>query len=274
MQVLLDAWKYRPARSEALRALSAVANVVSEQIPFPENDVLFIDSSAYKKAQPNPPAPVLPLFTGGRLVEGATNEVTRLPGEITFKDISAILVTRGNVDLAPIVDSLPYEDIIVWDNSDETIPDYKVFGRYAALKLAKHSVVYWQDDDIIFNRHEELLAAFNEHGGQYLISNMDQAWIEGAGYGDFLGMVGAGSLCPADLPDRIFGEYFKQFPFDEDMLYEPDFAFGVLAPFKRVDLGYAVRDFADAPDRLYQQPWQHARKWKIINRCRELRAGQ
>jgi hypothetical protein len=33
------------------------------------------------------------------------------PGEV-----SAVLVTRGNVDLSPVLDSLIFEDVVVWSN--------------------------------------------------------------------------------------------------------------------------------------------------------------
>ena len=100
---------------------------------------------------------------------------------------------------------------------------------------------------------------------------MDQAWIEGAEYGDELAMMGAGSLCDAWLPQRVFTSYLDRFPFDDDFLMEADFAFGTLAPFTRVDVGYTAREFADDPDRLYRQPWQLSRKWNMIMRCRTLR---
>jgi hypothetical protein len=38
----------------------------------------------------------------------------------------------------------------------------------------------------------------------------------------------------------------------------------------RADLGYEVREFADAPDRLYQTPGQTERKRMMINRCLQM----
>lgn len=263
LQVLLDTWIHRPTRAEPLRAIAEIATIIADQIPFPEDDVLFINESAYTNKSPLPVRPLINEGPGFHKLRKRNGSLKKL----TPKDVSAIIVTRGNVDLEPIVDSLPYDDIVVWDNSDPTIPDYKVFGRYAALTLAKNSVIYFQDDDIIFREHDKLLI---EYEPGKIVSNMDQAWIEGAGYGDFLGMVGAGSLCDIDLPDRVFGEYFKHYEWDKDMLYECDFCFGTLAPFKRVDLGYEVRPFADDQDRLYQQSWQMEKKWAMINRCRAL----
>ena len=43
---------------------------------------------------------------------------------------------------------------------------------------------------------------------------MDQAWIDGAEYGDFVGMQGAGSICPARIPGQVFARYRDHYPND------------------------------------------------------------
>jgi hypothetical protein len=63
------------------------------------------------------------------------------------EQVSAVLVTKGDVDLTPILSSLPFDDIVVWNNSKRA--DLKVYGRYQAVKEAKHSVIFTQDDDCI-----------------------------------------------------------------------------------------------------------------------------
>ncbi|WP_159077753.1 hypothetical protein, partial [Mycobacterium tuberculosis] len=138
-----------------------------------------------------------------------------------------------------------------------------VFGRYAAIPATRNPVIFWVDDDVVFTAFDELLAAY-EPGR--VVCNMDQAWIDGAEYGDFLAMLGAGSLCDAHLPTEVFARYLAEHPWDDDFLTEADFAFGVLAPFTRVDLGYETRSFTDDPDRLYTQPGQTERKWRMIAR--------
>ena len=205
-------------------------------------------------------------------------------------DVSAVIVTRGNVDLAPVIDKLPYDDIVVWNNSviDPTWnggpalvakkqgpvtilggADYKCFGRYAAIPYTKNPVIFWVDDDVIFSEHESLLALY-EPGR--LVSNMDPEW---AGvYQGSVALVGAGSLCDAWLPAVIWGTYFSAHPWDDDVLVEADFAFGTLAPSTIVDVGFDVREFTDDPDRLYRQPGQTERKWRMIHRCREMLAQQ
>lgn len=76
-------------------------------------------------------------------------------------NVSAIIVTRGDCDLQPILESLPEDwDRVVWDNSRGvyvngmklvTAParDLTVYGRYAAIGYASHDLIYVQDDDCI-----------------------------------------------------------------------------------------------------------------------------
>jgi hypothetical protein len=101
-------------------------------------------------------------------------------------NVSAIIVTRGDVDLIPIIESLPDTwERIIWDNGAREIrfhlrgayavfcgneytgrvPDLAVYGRYAALTdrwLAARSLdpgtgeelaqlVYVQDDDVVLH---------------------------------------------------------------------------------------------------------------------------
>lgn len=55
-------------------------------------------------------------------------------------DVVACIVTRGDVDLTPILDSLIFEDVVVWDNSIR--PDWKCAGRYLAALEARSLWVY------------------------------------------------------------------------------------------------------------------------------------
>jgi hypothetical protein len=86
-------------------------------------------------------------------------------------NVSAIIVTRGDVDLGPILESLPSSwEVITWDNGDglvyrnaggsvvfgfpgdevfEVGSDLFVYGRYAAIEYASHNLIYVQDDDCI-----------------------------------------------------------------------------------------------------------------------------
>lgn len=269
---LLTAWEERPGRIEALRALAGAATNVANKTPYPA-DRLFIGKPSYGLHEIRPVAEVVPLrgTPGAHSHKAACrpDQRRRLTKSFRAARVSAIVVTRGDVELAPVLAPLRehFSDIVVWDNSQRE--DLGVFGRYAAIREAKHPVVAWVDDDVVFEHWEELLAAYDP---DRLVCNMDQAWIEGAEYGDFLAMSGAGSLCPAWLPEKVFARYVQHYPADEDFLLEADFVFGVLAPFTRVDLPYTAREFADGPGRLYTQPWQTEKKWGAIDRCRRVLA--
>ncbi len=260
---LLAAWEMRPSRIEPLRVLANLANSVADKFPVPD-DRLFVGARHYK--QPEPPAlvaaeelPPLPSLKASR--------VARPRRKLRITDIAAVLVTRGNVDMAPILATLPYDEVVIWDNSTRE-HNLKVMGRYAAIPETTKPVIYWQDDDVIFTQHDRLL---EEYESGKLVANMDQAWIDGAGYRDLVAMQGAGSLCDRNLPEQVFARYFAEYPWDEEARTEGDFIFGVLAPSKVIDIGYATLPYTDDSDRLYTQPGQTERKWRMIERCRELR---
>ena len=56
-------------------------------------------------------------------------------------NVTAIIVTRGDHDLAPIIGQDSPEavqEVVVWDNAAEDRRDLKVYGRYAAIAEASH----------------------------------------------------------------------------------------------------------------------------------------
>lgn len=179
-------------------------------------------------------------------------------------DVSACLVTRGDVDMAPIIETLPYGEIIVWDNSQRE--DLKVYGRYAAIRLATKPVIYFQDDDCIFQHHDELIAAYKPGT---LVAN----WGHGntpAGYDD-LAIFPGGALLDRELPAEAFACYLEHWPCDEAFFYEADFVFGCLAPHEHVHLPFEIRDVAYNGRRLADQPWQREMKLKITGQARWVR---
>ncbi len=68
-------------------------------------------------------------------------------------EVSAVLVTRGNVDMTEITDSITaagIEDIVLWDNSKRE-QDLSCYGRYAGIAEAKNEYIFHQDDDLVTN---------------------------------------------------------------------------------------------------------------------------
>ena len=187
---------------------------------------------------------------------------------ISAKDVSAVIVTRGDVDLAPILKTLPYDEVIVYDNS-KSATDYKCHGRFVGALAARNDVVYFQDDDLIFTAHDKLLAAY-EPGK--IVANMPSPWYEREHYDEMrCVLVGAGSLMPRALVKPCFDRYLAAWPMDDLFLTYCDVVVGILAPGKRVDLGYEILPHATAPDRINLQPGQLERKREMQRRALEIR---
>jgi hypothetical protein len=103
-----------------------------------------------------------------------------------------------------------------------------------------------------------------------MVANMDDPWVQACGYQGMV-LMGAGSICDRALPWQAIQRYLAVHPFDEEFQLEADFAVGVLVPGEKVDLGYTAREFSDDADRLYQQPGQTERKWKVIRQAEALK---
>lgn len=93
-------------------------------------------------------------------------------------NVSACLVTRGDVDMQPILDSLPADwEVIVWDNGHGCVysresyfafadaPDLAVYGRYAAIRHASHDLIYVADDDVIVSDPQAIADAWVRYQG-------------------------------------------------------------------------------------------------------------
>ncbi len=190
-------------------------------------------------------------------------------GSLSASDVSAVIVTRGDVDLAEILEPMPFDDIVVWDNSKRKW-DAKVYGRYlGAERAARNDVIFFIDDDVVFSAFDELLAAYEP--GQ-ITSNMPSPWYERTGYDGWkCGMVGAGSLVPAGLWEEPFERYWKHYPVDDRFLNGCDWVFGVLAPHSRHDFGYRILDVASAPGRLWTSSGGADNRHTMLERATGIR---
>lgn len=182
-------------------------------------------------------------------------------------DVSAILVTKGDTDLQPILDLLPFDDVVVWDNSQ--CEDLKTYGRHHAELFCKHDVVYHQDDDLLFRDFDGLLAAYRP--GR-ITANMPSPWYEEMGYPEKRQvMLGAGSLIDKGLAEAAFNRYLAVYPFDDDFLTYCDCIAGALIPSHRVDLGYEILPQASAPGRISTMPGCWERKQMMDDRAFAIR---
>lgn len=143
---------------------------------------------------------------------------------LTPAEVSAVIVTRGDVPLDEIHDSFPeFGEVIVWTNGqgcwvgrpdgtffydqgtlnlermEVEFPDVSVYGRYAAIKRATLPVVYVQDDDCIIPDIAGLLARYEP--GRITANMPKSRWAD---YPDSC-LVGWGAVFDRDLPARAFG---------------------------------------------------------------------
>lgn len=147
-------------------------------------------------------------------------------------NVAAVIVTRGDVDLEPILDSLPREwEQVVWDNgvgmvtkyqASSTLaadvidggamsglfPDLAVYGRYAAIAHTDADLIFVQDDDCILapESFDMLLAAYQPG---HIVANMPDRFRPH--YPDSC-LVGFGALFDRDLPYKAFERWWDACP--------------------------------------------------------------
>lgn len=182
-------------------------------------------------------------------------------------DVTAVIVTRGDVELQPIMDSLlDYDDIVVWDNSVR--PDWKVAGRYIACLDIHTDHVYWQDDDTIVPRETQLELLANWSGPDCLAN-----WGHGEnpdGYDD-LPLVCGGAIADWRAAWECIARYAAEWPLDWRFMYEADFIVGALyRQWDHIHLPFEIRDVAYNGQRLADEPWQRDLKFQMTNRAREI----
>ncbi len=187
-----------------------------------------------------------------------------------LSDVSAVIVTRGDHPeaIGEILDSLPYEDVVIWDNSKRE-KDEKCLGRYLGMIFTRNELIYLQDDDILFTAHEQLLEA---HQPGRITANMPSPWYERTGYDrEESVQVGAGSLMERSMPSKAFAQYLSLWPEDDLFLTYCDDICGILLPSLRVDLGYTILPHADDPGRICTTEGCWERRATVAGRALALR---
>ena len=184
------------------------------------------------------------------------------PGNVT-----ACLVTRGDVNMHPILESLlGYREVIVWDNSIR--PDWKVAGRYTAMLQASTDWIYLQDDDTIVPRSTQSALLYAD--GYDCVAN----WGHGKdplGYDD-LPLVCGGAIVSRWAAWEAIARYGELWPLDDSFKYEADFIIGTLyRVWRHEHLPFEIRDVAYNGRRLADEPWQAALKHDMTTRARAIR---
>jgi hypothetical protein len=187
-------------------------------------------------------------------------------------DVTAVLVTRGDCDLSPILESLVFRNVLVWDNARQQ--DLGAYGRYEALGSVFTEHVFVQDDDCIVDPEAQLalLAEFDHHG---IVANMPTHW-NGSGM-PLLALPGWGAVFHRLHPHVAFLRWQEAEP---DDWHSADFnrigcdiVFPVLTPSRMIDLGHTNLEHAEAANRTCKQPGYQLKKSWYYERAEAILTG-
>jgi hypothetical protein len=167
-------------------------------------------------------------------------------------NVSAIIVTRGDVDLSPCLSSIDADEVIIRRGHGG------VWERWEAAISAKHDVVYVQDDDCVVD-FAGVIAAYDERD---VACNMLAS--HRSDYLDGIALVGWGCVFHKDMLNA-FGHYLMRFPEDEIFRREADRVFTGLNPVKLIDLGVHHLRQAFGADRMGREA-RHGDDLKEIRR--------
>jgi hypothetical protein len=186
-------------------------------------------------------------------------------------DVTAVLVTRGDVDLGVIFDTLIFPEVVVWDNTKAN--DLKAFGRYAAMQFQVTTpYVYTQDDDCIVSpeAQAQLLGAASPDA---IVCNMPSD--HGLGH-PRLKLLGWGSIFETRLPFVAFQRWLEaghEVTSDDFLVVGADIIFPCLTFGVRYDLGHEERPFSHESNRTHNQHGYAETKQRFYEACGELLAG-
>lgn len=191
--------------------------------------------------------------------------------------VSAVLVTRGDVDMTEILESIDtagIRDVVIYNNALEQ--DLAVYGRYHAIGQARHDVVYVQDDDCVLvpGSINELVAAYEP---VVAVCNIPERFRPH--YPDS-GLVGFGAVFDRGLPAQAFGRFTAalgdagwpiDWPYGPSPLRRADNVFTALTRLKLADLPYRDLPWASAPNRMWKQPEHVGERDRMIALARQVR---
>lgn len=203
-------------------------------------------------------------------------------------NVAAIIVTRGDQDLEPVVASLPEEwDVVIWDNAREQI-DLSVYGRYAAIERTDAELIYIQDDDVIVSDPAALVEQWYESEAiiqmehspnprAFVVCNMPPEFRH-AFYEEHA-LVGFGAVFYRPLPWATWGRLTAALGdagFPVEWAYEPSFlrtcdvAFTALNPRVLVDVPKEDLPYAHHEARMWKQAGHHAERVRMLDLVRQL----
>jgi hypothetical protein len=212
--------------------------------------------------------------------------------------VTAVIVTRGDVDLKPVVESLPREwEQVIWDNSGtftvaqydlgrgrftvvrqgEVRDDHSVLGRYYGVNYASNELIYVQDDDVVVSDPRALLRAWqiaSWNGNRMLVANMPEP--HRANYDDSC-LVGFGAMFHRDAAREAF-ERFSSYDLGNREEWTPglfartcDVVFTTLTPFTLIDVPIEHMPYASDDNRMWKQPTHVSERAEMLRYARRVR---
>lgn len=216
--------------------------------------------------------------------------------------VSAVLLTRGDVDLAPICRNLNvFDEVVIWNNNplNNHAPelaaraeraanvadvvwantenrDLLVYGRYAALRACRNPIAYVQDDDCVLDS-DAIAALVDLYQPGHVVCNMPQPFR--AHYDDSA-LVGFGAVFDVGLPALAFSRLALKWMGLEDpgdsgaggwFLRCCDVPFTVLTPRILADVAYSNLPYATDDTRMYRQPDHVGERARMLQLAREVR---
>jgi hypothetical protein len=163
-------------------------------------------------------------------------------------DVTAVIVTRGDCDIEPILASLIFDKVCIWNN--EVALDLGAYGRYQAIEEFVHTdVVYVQDDDCVISK-EDQLRLVDEYEPGILTALMPP---ERTDYRDTV-LIGWGSIFDRSMPAAAFQKWVAaghETESREFRIVGADFIFPILSNWKRLDGSHTDLPQAHADNRTW-----------------------
>jgi hypothetical protein len=179
---------------------------------------------------------------------------------------TAVIVTRGDVDLTPVLESLEPvfgERIVVWDNSKRPA-DMRVYGYFTGMGEVGTEYVYTQADDTIVDA-QALLDAWTEDDKDRVLLNVadgDTPWIS------------FGAVFRKDLAIDAISTYLDTYEFDDDVLKWCEVILLNLVPWRNIDLGKKDLPWHVAANRMCVQPDHYSEQARVRAKTRRLLAEE
>lgn len=217
--------------------------------------------------------------------------------------VSAVLVTRGDVDLAPICQNLNvFDEVVIWNNNplNNHAPelaaraeraanvadvvwantenrDLLVYGRYAALRACRNPIAYVQDDDCVLDS-DAIAALVDAYQPGYVVCNMPIRFR--LHYTDSA-LVGFGAVFDVGLPQAAFEQLLPLLKDGGEVIPGSEAAswffrccdvpFTVLTPRVITEVAYENRPYATDENRMYRQPDHVGERARMLQLAREVR---